>query len=1008
MKIGIDMFGSQEENRGRGVGRYTCQLVKQLLSRFPQHEYVLYYHEGLPGIDDPWPIKPAIRAIPRPESPDRRRSLTDYLTRENPDDLDALVLSCAFDCHRTHFPPPRTANGPKIACVLYDLIPALFQDKYLAGEAASRSYHWALRIARQYDRLLAISEATRLDGLKVLGVPEHRVVNIGTGSDSSFFYPDRREPLPPETSAVLAAHGLRDPFVFCTSGIDDRKNLKGLLHAFQQLPAELRQSHQLLVTCAMADWDRDYWHGVARELGILDRLVLIGAWPTSPNYLSDAVMRTFYQRCAAFVFPSLYEGFGLPILEALQCGAPVIAGRNSSQPEVVGEAGLLANANDSADLATKLTRLLSDPALAVSLREKGPPQARQFTWEAVADRAMAAIEEMADERLWPNASLHSDQTSPARYAPMASNQWSGTGASIGLDVAEQGHDSHGQSLPQPPTRTQIRRRRPKPRIAFFSPFSPLRSGVVDYAERLMESLRDYYSIDLFHDAGYLPHAALGGGEESCHDYRLFERFQRELNYAGIVYQMCNSESCGYIYETLQRFPGVVVMHDYALPEFHVWYATTRGLPLDMLFADELMLENAELAREFRASFPAWSAEPGGICRALLSRGVTLSRRILDYSASVLVHDEWGAGRLARALPDMAERVFVVPLGADAVPAPSEPREEIKRRLGFAADALVLGCFGFVNGMKYHEEAIEALAAVSKDYPSARLLFVGPDYTQGRAQAHAASLGVSRQVQFFGHTPMETYQELMAITDIGINLRRPPTRGETSAALMMLLGAGVATIITDVDAFTSFPDTVVRKVPPLSPGDRALELAVRELAADEIARRRLGEAAREHVRTKHDWSKVAAQYAEAIEWTRENRERWKGVVGQKTRALATRRVEAAAHPAPVLPCQPVTGSAMKRLIDRLARAVWRRSAGVRQKLSAKLQAQIVAAIAPSEARQAEAIADLNRLNEGLLREVLRLQSQVADLARRDAAGPSELVLPLCDAARDRDALLRRSA
>jgi hypothetical protein len=358
---------------------------------------------------------------------------------------------------------------------------------------------------------------------------------------------------------------------------------------------------------------------------------------------------------------------------------------------------------------------------------------------------------------------------------------------------------------------------------------------------------------------------------------------------------------------------------------------------------------------------------------------------------------------------MAERVFVVPLGADVMPQPADSKEEIKRRLGFAADALILGCFGFVNGMKYHEEAIASLAAIAKEYPSARLLFVGPDYTQGGAQAHAASLGVSQQVQFFGHTPMETYQELMAITDIGINLRRPPTRGETSAALMMLLGAGVPTIITDVDAFSTFPDAVVRKVPPLSPGDTSLERALRELAADEPARRRLGAAAREYVRVKHDWSKVATQYAEAIEWTRENRQRWSALVGQKTRALATPRIEQAAQAAPTLPIHPVTGTVMKRLIDRFARVVWRRSPGIRQKLSAKLQAQIVAAIAPGEARQAEAIADLNRLNEGLLREVLRLQSQVADLVRRDAAVPSELLLRLSDAAHERrDDLLRRTA
>lgn len=974
MRIGVDMFGNQENNRGRGIGRYTRQLVKQMLLRFSRHEYVLYYHEGLPGSDDPWPARPAIRTVARPACQELRRSVTDYLTRENPDDLDVLVLSCAFDCHRTHLPPPRTAHGPKIAGLFYDLIPALFQPKYLAGEAASRSYHWALRIARQYDRLLAISEATRLDGINVLGLPEHRVVNIGTGSDGSFFYPDRSEPMPQATARVLAAHGLRDPFVFCASGVGERKNLKGLLHAFQQLPTELRQSHQLLVTCNMGDSDRESWRAVARELGILDRLVLIGEVPTSPNYVSDEVMRTFYQRCAAFVFPSLYEGFGLPILEALQCGAPVIAGRNSSQPEVVGNAGLLANANDSADLAANLARVLRDPAFAASLREKGPRQARHFTWEAVADRAMAAIEELSEER----------------SGGLAQGGCRVGGAHQESPIEQQANTVDGAYQPAPVRRA---RRKPRPRIAFFSPFSPQRSGVVDYSERLMQSLREHYTIDLFHDAGYLPHAALSGGEESCHDYRLFSRFHRELNYAGIVYQMCNSETCGYIYETLQRFPGLVVMHDAAIPEFHVWYATTRGLPIETFFARELMLENAELAREFQASFAAWSAEPGGICRALLSRGLTLSRRILDHSASVLVHDEWGAGRLVRALPEMAERVFVVPHGAEIMPAPAESKQQIKRRLGFSPDALILGCFGFVNGMKYHQEAIETLAAISKDYPSARLMFVGPDYTQGWAQAHAASLGVAEQVQFFGHTPIETYEELMAITDIAINLRRPPTRGETSGALMRLLGAGVPTIVTSVDVFTSFPDTIVRKVPPLSPGDRSLEFAVRELAANESARRRLGEAAREHIRTKHDWSKVAGQYAEAIESTRENRHRWSSVVGQKTRALATPRVENTAHTAPASPSQPVTGTAMKRLIERLARAVWRRSTGIRQKVSAKLQAQIMAAIAPSEARQTEDIADLNRLNEGLLREVLRLQSQVGELVRRETTTGEQVLLTL---------------
>lgn len=990
MKIGIDMFGNQERNRGRGIGRYTCQLVKQLLTRYPRHEYVLYYHEGLPGADDPWPARPALRTIRRPASRDSLCSPSDYLTCENPDDLDVLILSCAFDCHHTHLPPPRTAGGPKIACVLYDMIPALSPEKYLADAAVSRSYHWALRLARQYDRLLAISEASRLDGLRVLGLSDERVVNIGTGSDGSFFFPDREGAMPEAAARLLRAHGLSDPFVFSTSGNDHRKNLIGLMQAFAQLPAELRQSHQLVVTCSMSDYYRDHWLSVARDLGIGDRLVLVADAPGSANYLNDTVMRVLYQRCAAFVFPSLYEGFGLPILEALQCGGPVVAGRNSSQPEVVGDAGLLANVGDPADIAAKMTSVLSNVELADSLRAKGPVQARQFTWEAMADRAMAVIEELGDSSYhsrWlrqsrPHSIEHLNQTPPACNAPVETPRHLITGASTGYHVNQRSDPEPGQSLPQPPTTPANGRRRSKPRIAFFSPFSPKCSGVVDYSERLLESLRDYYTIDLFHDAGYLPHAALAGGEEGCHDYRLFDRFQRAHDYAGIVYQMCNSDSCGYIYETLQRFPGVVVMHDYALPEFHVWYANTRGLPADGFLADELMLENSELAAELKDSFSDWCSEPGGICRAMLSRGVTLSRRILDHSASVLVHDEWGAGRLTRALPDMAERVFVVPLGAELAPLPEVSKQELKRRLGFDDDALILGCFGFVNGMKYHEEAIEALAALLNDYPSARLLFVGPDYTQGGAQRHAAKLGVSRQVQFFGHTHKETFRDLMAITDIGLNLRRPPTRGETSAALMTLLGAGVATIISEVDAFTSYPDTIVRKVPPLSPGDRALELAIRELAADAPLRQRLGQAAREYVRVRHDWSNVAGLYAEAIEWTRDNRHRWSGAVGQKTKALAMARAAAPAMPA-ILP-QPTTGTAMKGLMHRLARAAWRRTAPARERFWAKLRAEIQSAIAPSEARQAEALADLNRLNEGLLREVLRLQSQVGELVRRDCA------------------------
>src|SRR6185437_5346072 len=141
---------------------------------------------------------------------------------------------------------------------------------------------------------------------------------------------------------------------------------------------------------------RVFWQGQATEAKIGDRLVLT-------NYVSDEVVRVLYQRCSAFVFPSLYEGFGLPILEALQCGAPVIAGRNSSQPEVLGDAGVLVDVGNAADLATGISRVLDDPQLSATLRRLGPPQAKNFTWESTADRAMAAIETLAPVKRLPRS-----------------------------------------------------------------------------------------------------------------------------------------------------------------------------------------------------------------------------------------------------------------------------------------------------------------------------------------------------------------------------------------------------------------------------------------------------------------------------------------------------------------------------------------------------------------------------------------------------------------------------
>lgn len=811
MRIGIDMLGNQSSSRNRGIGRYTRNLVSQLLSRHPQHQYVLYHYEGLPGMNDVWPGSPELRLVHCDFPDGNLRESAEQIAAQNRDGLDILLQTTPLECYSGHLPPAKTLRGPKLAAILYDLIPMLFQELYLSHTKYSQTYYQAVRQLRQYDLLLAISEASRRDGLHVLEMSPEQVVTIGAASNREFFFPDRSQPMPDAARSTLQRFGVEGPFVYCLSGLDARKNLLGLMQAFAMLSPELQRSHQLVITCSMTEEEDQSWRDQARRLGIYDRTVLT-------NFIPDEIIRVFYQRCDAFVFPSLYEGFGLPILEAMHCGAPVAAGRNSSQEEVVGDAGLLIEAESPADIAAKVSLLLQDETLAESLRTLGPRRAETFTWEATADRAIEALERTA------------------RAGTM-------------------------------PWRRKLRVSAPKRRIAYFSPLPPKRSGISDYSRELLAELRRYYLIDLYHASGYVPHLSLSSLDFACHDYRLFSRCRRALNYSGIIYQMGNSKYHDFVYDTLLEQPGVVVLHDFVLTGFHYWYGLQPQADPGH-FLHELEREQPDLAAECRLNGEQWGAEPGGIIAACNRRGARLNRSVLDHAAGIIVHDDWSAAQIRQCAPHLAEATAVIPHGAEPRQLAPQRRAEIRRQFGLPADALLLGSFGILHPTKCNVEAVEAFAGVAARHPKALLMFVGRDLGEGETLAKAASLGIQERVRFFGHAPLDAFRDLASVTDIGVNLRRPPTNGETSGALLSLLSAGVPSIVIDVDTFSGYPDDVVRKVswsPQLVPD---LQRAMLELAGDAARRVQLGAAALNRVRTHHSWSQAAERYVEAIERTHE--------------------------------------------------------------------------------------------------------------------------------------------
>ena len=250
-----------------------------------------------------------------------------------------------------------------------------------------------------------------------------------------------------------------------------------------------------------------------------------------------------------------------------------------------------------------------------------------------------------------------------------------------LDVLTRPH------VPEPTVHPRRRDARRVARIAFFSPLPPLRSGVSDYSARLLDELKRSYSIDLYHDAGYLPHIGLRSPDFGCFDYRLFERNARVLGYHALVYQMGNSHYHGYMYETLLRHPGIVTLHDLGIADFHFWYAQQPGVDGDAHVRSRVrgVLRGCGPTRSSARSSPAPMHR--GRCRRPAS-----SRVITSMAGSSSGRPPWSctrpgaSSRCAAGSRAHLGKMSVVPFGATALdPSPdramrrSAPASRCRRR-----------------------------------------------------------------------------------------------------------------------------------------------------------------------------------------------------------------------------------------------------------------------------------------------------------------------------------------
>lgn len=265
-------------------------------------------------------------------------------------------------------PPGRPA--PR-SLTVHDLIPVLHPEWF----DDTRPFQRALASVGPRDHVFADSASTRADLLRVQGMHPDQVHVAYPGISSHF------APLPREACrAELARLGLPPVrFLLAVGTLEPRKNLASLLEAFALLAARPENADLHLVLTGARGWRNEVFDATLSRLGPLRSRVL------ATGFLADADLPVLYGACEAFVFPSLYEGFGLPIAEAMACGAAVACVDNSSQPEVAGEVAVLAADPSAPAVAAAVGTLLADPDLH-SRRARGPAQAARFTWRACVDR----------------------------------------------------------------------------------------------------------------------------------------------------------------------------------------------------------------------------------------------------------------------------------------------------------------------------------------------------------------------------------------------------------------------------------------------------------------------------------------------------------------------------------------------------------------------------------------------------------------------------------------------
>lgn len=756
MRIVIDYQGAQSAgSRNRGIGNYSTALTKAIISNSEKHDVVLVlngsFEESVREIQEEYfgilPIgNIKIFYIKNIQETKKSCKWTNSVNTEiynafiNRLSPDVFLITSLFESSDDSTMSNVMYSSSKciVGVLLYDLIPLVYKDIYLTDKLVEKHYLQRLNNLRHADIVFTISESTKNDAFDWGDISEEQLCNISTAIDPDFSVIEDKT----VTSGQVAEKFLiQGEYMMYTGGIDFRKNLKALIAAYGLLPDVLRTRFQLVIVCAITKEQTKEYEGISIESGIpVDRIIFT-------DYVSNDELKCLYSNAFLFIFPSWHEGFGLPILEAMEFDIPVIGSDCTSIKEIIDLPEALFNPHDSLEISSLICDLCEDVELYERIRENGRIQRKRFSWGITSATLLDRF-----------VQIYRDSNCVKERA---------------VDL---------------------------PRMAFVAPMPPIRSGIADYSAQLIPALSKHYSIDVIVDQVEIDDTSV----LSCCGIRSKKYFlENHTTYDRILYHVGNSVYHHYILDLLNKVTGIVVLHDFYLGGLLSHMCNSRvGAGPDGLW-EYLLYRNSgySLVLDFISDLDM----------VRIANENPLCITSLQLARQVIVHSQTTKTDLEKIYPGpLSKRSRVVPLVRKSKRKMSKSTAKQRLGLDPNRIIIAsFGIVSNVKAHDRILESVIALNEL--DRKKLQLIFVGADANMWEGCDDSIGKDLLKEnFKITGWVSNEEYHMYLSACDIAIQLR-VGDRGETSAAVLDCISYGIPTIVNRIGALNDFPDNCVQKI-----------------------------------------------------------------------------------------------------------------------------------------------------------------------------------------------------